>query len=98
MKLTSTLLYPLIVLFVITACTHPKQLKDHTVVEPYHPKQKIDFPHDIHSGKNGIDCTYCHNPAMRDSTSDLQLTDKNICLNCHKSVNSKQIGAYFQEE
>ena len=24
------------------------------------PKQPINFPHNIHAGKLGIDCLYCH--------------------------------------
>lgn len=55
------------------------------VVEDYQPSQPIAFPHDIHAGKNGIDCKYCHNSAIDGKTAGIPSV--NVCMNCHKQIN-----------
>ena len=55
------------------------------VVEDYQPTQPIEFPHDIHAGKNGIDCKYCHNSAIDGKTAGIPSV--NVCMNCHKQIN-----------
>lgn len=55
------------------------------VIEDYHPSQPIEFPHDIHAGKNGIDCKYCHNSVTKSRTAGLPTV--NVCMNCHKQIN-----------
>src|SRR5689334_15476757 len=76
------------ILFIgLAACSQPdglKKLKDHGVVEPYKPDHKITFPHDIHTGVNGIDCKYCHNSAVKERGKGLPTAD--VCNNCHKHV------------
>ena len=54
------------------------------VVENYQPSQPIEFPHDIHAGKNGIDCKYCHNSVTKSRTAGIPSV--NVCMNCHKQV------------
>ena len=54
-------------------------------VEDYQPSQPIAFPHDIHAGKNGIDCKYCHNSVTKSRTAGLPTV--NVCMNCHKQIN-----------
>lgn len=54
------------------------------VVEAYQPSQPIEFPHDIHTGVNGIDCKYCHNSVTKSRTAGLPTV--NVCMNCHKQV------------
>jgi cytochrome c551/c552 len=55
------------------------------VIEGYHPSQPIEFPHDIHAGKNAIDCKYCHNSADNGRTAGIPTV--NVCMNCHKQIN-----------
>ncbi|MDR0803393.1 cytochrome c3 family protein [Fluviicola sp.] len=55
------------------------------VLENYQPSQPIEFPHDIHAGKNGIDCKYCHNSAIDGRTAGIPTV--NVCMNCHKQIN-----------
>lgn len=55
------------------------------VLEDYQPSQPIEFPHDIHAGKNGIDCKYCHNSA--DNGKSAGIPTVNVCMNCHKQIN-----------
>jgi cytochrome c551/c552 len=54
------------------------------VMEEYQPSQPIAFPHDIHTGKNEIDCRYCHNSAIKSKTAGLPTV--NVCMNCHKQI------------
>lgn len=54
------------------------------VVENYQPSQPIAFPHDIHAGKNGIDCKYCHNSVEKSKSASLPTV--NVCMNCHKQI------------
>ncbi len=54
------------------------------VMEDYHPSQPIQFPHDVHTGANGIDCKYCHNSVTKSKTAGLPTV--NVCMNCHKQI------------
>ncbi|MDG0974393.1 MAG: c-type cytochrome [Crocinitomicaceae bacterium] len=54
------------------------------VVTAYQPNQPIQFPHDIHAGKNGIDCKYCHNSVEKSKSAGIPTV--NVCMNCHKQV------------
>ena len=54
------------------------------ILEDYRPSQPIAFPHDIHAGKNGIDCRYCHNSAIDGKTAGIPTV--NVCMNCHKQI------------
>lgn len=44
----------------------------------------LEFSHEIHAGKNGIDCKFCHDAALDGKTEGIPL--KNVCLKCHKEV------------
>ncbi|MCP4437734.1 MAG: c-type cytochrome [Aureispira sp.] len=50
----------------------------------YAPEQPIKFSHELHAGKNGINCQYCHDGARRSKHSVIPAT--NTCMNCHKAV------------
>ncbi len=54
------------------------------ILEDYQPSQPIEFPHDIHTGKNQIDCKYCHNSADNGKTAGIPTV--NVCMNCHKQI------------
>ena len=54
------------------------------IVEGYQPSQPIAFPHDVHAGKNGIDCKYCHNSVTKSKTAGIPTV--NVCMNCHKQI------------
>lgn len=57
------------------------------ILEAYQPSQPIEFPHDIHTGVNGIDCKYCHNSVTKSRTAGLPTV--NVCMNCHKQINGR---------
>lgn len=57
------------------------------ILEAYQPSQPIEFPHDIHTGVNGIDCKYCHNSVTKSRTAGIPTV--NVCMNCHKQVSGR---------
>ena len=63
-----------------------KTLMSVGVFEGYHPSQPIQFPHDVHAGKdmNGVECVYCHNSVEKSKHAGIPSV--NICMNCHKYV------------
>ena len=60
------------------------QLYSIGVVSAYQQTQPIQFPHDIHAGKNGIDCKYCHNSVEKSKSAGVPTV--NVCMNCHKQI------------
>jgi cytochrome c2 len=50
----------------------------------YAPDQPIKFSHEVHAGKNGIDCQYCHDGARRSKHAVIPAT--NTCMNCHTAI------------
>lgn len=54
----------------------------------YKPSQPIDFPHDLHAGKNEIDCQYCHSASRKSKTAGIPSV--NVCMNCHKGIQKGQ--------
>jgi len=49
-----------------------------------HVPQPIEFPHDIHTKVNKINCMYCHTYARRSKVAGIPPTSK--CLGCHKVI------------
>jgi len=47
-------------------------------------KQPIEFPHDIHTKINGINCMYCHTYARRSKVAGIPPTSK--CMGCHTII------------
>ena len=54
------------------------------VTQGYEPEQPIWFSHQIHAGKNGINCVYCHSGAEKSKTAGIP--SANVCMNCHKAI------------
>lgn len=46
------------------------------------PKQPINFSHQVHAGKLGMDCRYCHYGATRSSVANIPAVS--TCMGCHK--------------
>jgi len=46
------------------------------------PVQPIKFPHDVHAGKLGLDCLYCHYGAEKSAVANLPAVS--TCMGCHK--------------
>ncbi|WP_157454337.1 c-type cytochrome [Crocinitomix catalasitica] len=54
------------------------------VYENYKPVQPISYSHELHAGKLGIDCKYCHNSVTK--SKHATIPSVNVCMNCHKTV------------
>ncbi len=49
-------------------------------------EQPIEFPHDVHAGKMGINCLYCHTYARRSAVAGIPPLQK--CIGCHENIES----------
>lgn len=54
------------------------------VYENYKPEQPIAYSHELHAGKLGIDCKYCHSSVTKSKHAGIPSV--NVCMNCHKAV------------
>jgi cytochrome c551/c552 len=52
----------------------------------YQPLQPIFYSHRVHAGVNQINCLYCH--AGAEKSRQAMIPSSNICMNCHKQINS----------
>jgi hypothetical protein len=66
-------------------------------------EQPIEFPHDVHTAKMGINCMYCHTYARRSRVAGIPPLRK--CMGCHQSIESvkdkpriKQLFAYWEKK
>lgn len=50
----------------------------------YEPVQPINYSHQIHAGKLGMDCRYCHTHVEESDHSNVP--DTGTCMNCHTGV------------
>ncbi len=62
--------------------------------------QPIEFPHDIHTEVNGINCMYCHTYARRSIVAGIPPTSK--CMGCHSVIATdkpriKQLTEYWEK-
>jgi hypothetical protein len=48
------------------------------------PEQPIEFPHYIHAGELGMDCTECHQYVEKSIFAGLP--DAELCMQCHEGV------------
>jgi Cytochrome c7 and related cytochrome c/Class III cytochrome C family len=69
----------LMLLAVLTACMPVAEAGDKI-------EQPIEFPHDVHAGKMGINCMYCHTYARRSAVSGIPPLQK--CIGCHENIES----------
>lgn len=49
----------------------------------YTPQQPVDYSHQIHVGKLGLDCRHCHSHVEESYTSNIPATS--TCMNCHSA-------------
>lgn len=54
------------------------------VYENYKPEQPIAYSHELHAGKLGIDCKYCHSSVTKSKHAGIPSV--NVCMNCHRAV------------
>jgi len=54
------------------------------VYEDYMPSQPVAYSHQLHAGKMGIECKYCHHSAEKSKHAGIPSV--NVCMNCHAIV------------
>lgn len=57
----------------------------------YMPEQPVAFSHQIHAGKLGMDCRYCHTDVEKSGHANVP--DTATCINCHAGDDTA--GGYF---
>ena len=50
----------------------------------YMPEQPVPFSHQIHAGKLGMDCQYCHTQVYDSRHANIPATQ--TCMNCHNQI------------
>lgn len=50
----------------------------------YAPQQPVAFSHQIHAGKLGLDCQYCHTQVFESKYANIPATQ--TCMNCHSQI------------
>jgi hypothetical protein len=50
----------------------------------YSPEQPIPYSHELHVGKLGMQCQYCHNQVERSKHANIPTLQ--TCMNCHMQV------------
>jgi hypothetical protein len=55
-----------------------------TIDVGYSPQQPVPFSHELHAGRLGMDCRYCHTTVDRAAMAALPSTE--ICMNCHSAI------------
>jgi hypothetical protein len=50
----------------------------------YAPEQPVPFSHELHAGKLGMSCVYCHSNVER--SPHATVPNSQTCMNCHQTV------------
>ncbi len=50
----------------------------------YRPEQPVPYSHELHAGKLGMDCRYCHTNVENGAHATVPPTQ--TCMNCHTSI------------
>lgn len=50
----------------------------------YSPEQPVPYSHELHVGKLGMQCQYCHNQVERSRSANIPTVQ--TCMNCHLQV------------
>src|SRR5260370_25357767 len=50
----------------------------------YTPEQPVPFSHQLHAGKLGMSCVYCHTNVER--SPHATVPDSQTCMNCHQPL------------
>lgn len=51
---------------------------------PLAPAQPIAFPHTVHAGRLGLECTFCHVNAPR--SPEATVPPLSVCMTCHETI------------
>lgn len=62
----------------------------------YQPDQQVSFSHQIHVGKLGIDCRYCHSEVENSKHANIPSTS--TCMSCHGGVEGEAGWNYLNND
>lgn len=67
----------------------------------YKPTQPINYNHQIHVEKNGMECQYCHSGVAKSPFATIPSVE--LCMGCHKTVRTempeiKKLAEYFEKK
>lgn len=54
----------------------------------YAPEQPVAYSHELHAGKLGMDCQYCHSSV--DVSKQANVPPTETCMNCHAQIESQK--------
>lgn len=55
----------------------------------YAPEQPVPYSHQLHAGKLGIDCEYCHSSVTYADYANIPPTE--TCMNCHEFIQTESV-------
>jgi hypothetical protein len=61
----------------------------------YQPMQPVPFSHELHAGKLGMDCRYCHTTVDRAAFAAIPATE--VCINCHNPQQDPMVSGIWKE-
>ncbi len=70
---------PAYLLFLLYAVGSPR-----TTDVGYSPRQPVAYSHQVHVGKLGLDCRYCHTTV--ESAAFAAVPPTSVCMNCHAGI------------
>jgi menaquinone reductase, multiheme cytochrome c subunit len=73
------LVAPVYLVFLLYAAGSPE-----TTDVGYSPRQPIPYSHQVHVGKMGMDCRYCHTTV--EGAVFAAVPPTSVCVNCHKTI------------
>lgn len=54
------------------------------------PEQPIAFPHTVHAGDLGLDCTFCHRNVTQGRAASIPAVG--LCMTCHQTIGTDKPG------
>lgn len=73
------LIAPAYLVFLVYAAGSPE-----TTDVGYSPLQPVPYSHQVHVGKMGMDCRYCHTTV--EGAAFAAVPPTSVCMNCHKTI------------
>jgi hypothetical protein len=55
----------------------------------YAPEQPVPYSHQLHAGKLGMDCRYCHSNVEQSAFANVPPTQ--TCMNCHNQIRTNSL-------
>ena len=55
----------------------------------YAPEQPVPYSHQLHAGKLGMDCRYCHSNVEQSAKANVPPTQ--TCMNCHNQIRTNSL-------